>query len=73
MESMRFKGLEPEALTIKELIAKAFKLSEEKWWDSREWITALEDEQEAAGISEIISLADRGGAGTGASAGARRR
>lgn len=72
MESMRFKGLEPEALTIKELIAKAFKLSEEKWWDSREWITALEDEQEAAGISEIISLADRGGA-AGASAGARRR
>lgn len=73
MESMRFKGLAPEELTIKELIAKAFKLSEEKWWDSREWITALEDEQEASGISEVISLADRGGAGAGASAGARRR
>lgn len=73
MESLRFKGIKPETLSIKEIKSKAFELSEEKWWDSREWITALEDEQEAAGISEVISLADRGGAGTGASAGARRR
>lgn len=73
MESLRFQGLQPEALTIKEIKAKAFKLSEEKWWDSREMVTALEDEQEAAGISEVISLADRGGAGAGASTGARRR
>ncbi len=46
-------------MTIKEIKTKAFELSEEKWWDCREEITALEDEQEAAGIGEVVSLADR--------------
>lgn len=74
MTSLRWKGIQPETLSIKEIKTKAFELSEEKWWDCREEITALEDEQEAAGISEVISLADRGGAGSGAgTAGARRR
>jgi hypothetical protein len=64
-------------MTIKELKAKAFELCDEKWWDCREEITALEDEQEAAGIGEVVSLADRGtGAASGAAGakgGGRRR
>ncbi|PHH82682.1 hypothetical protein CDD83_3196 [Cordyceps sp. RAO-2017] len=70
MTSLRWKGTQPEALTIKELKSKAFELSEEKWWDCREEITALEEEQEAAGIQEVVSLAERGDA---AAAGAARR
>ncbi|KAH8179978.1 galactose oxidase, central domain-containing protein [Sarocladium implicatum] len=71
MTSLRWKGIQPESMLIKEIKAKAFELSEEKWWDCREEITALEEEQEAAGISEVVSLAERGdGGGTGA---ARRR
>lgn len=77
MTSLRWQGIKPETLAIKEIKSKAFELSEEKWWDCREEITALEDEQEAAGISEVISLAERGGAGgaggAGGGAGARRR
>ena len=46
--------------TLKELRREAFDLAEEKWWDCREEITALEDEQEAAGIGEVVSIADRG-------------
>ncbi|KAK6071174.1 Kelch repeat-containing protein 3 [Seiridium cupressi] len=71
MTSLRWKGIQPENLTIKEIKTKAFELSEEKWWDSREEITALEDEQEAAGIGEVVALADRG-EGTGGGAGRRR-
>lgn len=77
MTSLRWQGIKPESLAVKEIKAKAFELSEEKWWDCREEITALEDEQEAAGISEVISLAERGGGagagGAGAGGGARRR
>ena len=72
MTSLRWKGVQPESLTIKEIKTKAFELSEEKWWDCREEITMLEDEQEAAGISEVVSLADRGESGA-AAGGARRR
>jgi hypothetical protein len=79
LEGMRTNGIKSEGMTIKELKAKAFELCDEKWWDCREEITALEDEQEAAGIGEVVSLADRGnatGAGAGAAGvkgGARRR
>lgn len=45
--------------SIKELRKDAFDLAETKWWDCREEITALEDEQEAAGIGEVVSIADR--------------
>ncbi|KAL4803759.1 hypothetical protein BDV18DRAFT_144379 [Aspergillus unguis] len=45
---------------IKELRKDAFNMAEEKWWDSREEVMALEDEQEAAGIGEVVSIADRG-------------
>ena len=51
---------------VKELRKRAFNLAEVKWWDCREEITALEDQQEESGISEVISLADRNTEGTGA-------
>lgn len=75
MTSLRSKGIQPETMTIKEIKAKAFELSEEKWWDCREEIMLLEEEQEAAGIGEVVSLADRGQAGAhgGAGGAARRR
>jgi hypothetical protein len=63
MTSLRWKGIKPESLSIKELKTKAFELSEEKWWDCREEIATLEEEQEAAGITEVVSLADRGEGG----------
>ncbi|KAI1815371.1 galactose oxidase [Poronia punctata] len=71
MVSLRWKGIQPETLTVKEIKTKAFELSEDKWWDCREEITALEDEQEAAGIGEVVSLTDRGDTGAGG-AGRRR-
>lgn len=55
--------------SVKELRKEAFDFAEEKWWDCREEITALEDEQEAAGIGEVVSIADRA---QGASVGRRR-
>jgi len=66
MTSLRWKGIQPETLTVKEIKTRAFEMSEEKWWDCREEITALEDEQEAAGIGEVVTLADRGEATGGA-------
>ena len=63
MTSLRWKGIPPETLSVKEIKTKAFEMSEEKWWDAREEITALEDEQEASGIGEMVTLADRGDAG----------
>ncbi|KAJ4318252.1 Kelch repeat-containing protein 3 [Neodidymelliopsis sp. IMI 364377] len=50
----------------KEIKKMAFEQAEEKWWDCREEIRALEDEQEAAGIGEVVSLADKESGGTGA-------
>ncbi|MCJ1474086.1 hypothetical protein MMC13_002744 [Lambiella insularis] len=53
--------------SVKEVRKVAFELAETKWWDCREEITALEDQQEEAGIGEIVSTKDRaienGGAG----------
>lgn len=66
LETLKEKGVAIEK-NIKELRKDAFNMAEEKWWDSREEIMALEDEQEAAGIGEVVSIADRsenaGGAG----------
>jgi hypothetical protein len=45
--------------SIKELRKRAFDLAEEQWWDCREEIIALEDEQEEAGIGEVISMDNR--------------
>jgi hypothetical protein len=72
MTSLRWKGVQPETLTVKEIKTKAFELSEEKWWDCREEITLLEDEQEAAGIGEVVSLQDRGEGASAGGAGRRR-
>ncbi|ESZ99589.1 hypothetical protein SBOR_0034 [Sclerotinia borealis F-4128] len=49
MTGLRWKGIQPESLGVKEIKTKAFEMSEEKWWDVREEVVALEDEQEAAG------------------------
>ncbi|RAL66887.1 hypothetical protein DID88_007669 [Monilinia fructigena] len=66
MTGLRWKGIQPETLSVKEIKTRAFEMSEEKWWDCREEITALEDEQEAAGIGEVVALGEReGGAGGG--------
>ncbi|CAK7216428.1 Kelch repeat-containing protein 3 [Sporothrix curviconia] len=74
MEKLRRSGVKIEYMLIKEIKTKAFEMSEEKWWDCREEITALEDEQEAAGIGEVVSLADRdSGGGGGGGGGAQRR
>lgn len=66
MTSLRWKGIQPETLSVKEIKTKAFEMSETKWWDCREEITELEDKQEAAGIGEVVTLADRGEASGGA-------
>ena len=73
MLQLRWKNIRVEDMLVKEIKTKAFELSEEKWWDCREEITALEDEQEASGIGEVVSLADRGDGTSGASGGPRRR
>lgn len=70
MTDLRWKGIQPESLSVKEIKTMAFEMSEEKWWACREDITALEDEQEASGIGEVVSMADRG---DGAAGGAGRR
>ncbi|KAF8250699.1 galactose oxidase [Wilcoxina mikolae CBS 423.85] len=51
--------------TVKELRKDAFATAEEKWWACREEIRALEDEQEEAGIGEVVNLEDKAGAGGG--------
>ncbi|OKL55688.1 hypothetical protein UA08_09006 [Talaromyces atroroseus] len=68
MEKLKQRGNTIEK-SVKELRKEAFDLAEEKWWDSREEIMALEDEQEAAGIGEVVSMTDRG---EGGGAGRRR-
>ncbi|KAF2085344.1 galactose oxidase, partial [Saccharata proteae CBS 121410] len=55
-----------ENRSVKEIKKIAFDRAEEKWWDCREEIRALEDEQEQAGIGDVVSLADKAaGEGTG--------
>ena len=70
LDKMKYGG--PTATSeqsVKELRKKAFDEAEGRWWDCREEIRALEDEQEAAGIGEVVSIADRGAD----SGGGRRR
>ena len=49
----------PVEQSMKELRKVAFEMSEAIWWDSREEVTALEDEQEQAGIGDVIDIAER--------------
>jgi len=58
LEAMKYER-DVEDRSVKEIRKRAFDRAERKWWDCREEIQALEDEQEAAGISEVVSLADR--------------
>ncbi len=52
-----------EANSVKEVRKLAFERAESIWWDCREEIAALEDEQEQAGIGEIVNIAARSGEG----------
>lgn len=65
------EGGQQAGKSIKEARKGAFERAEEKWWDCREEIQALEDEQEEAGIGEVINLADKAASTPGA-AGKRR-
>jgi len=70
MTNMQARGLSVGyESSVKELRKQAFAQAEERWWDCREEIRALEDEQDEAGIGEVISIADRGAD----SGGGRRR
>jgi len=60
------KSGEVVRLSPKEISAKGFAMAEEKWWDCREEIRALEDEQTEAGIGEVVSLAEKQAANAGA-------
>jgi hypothetical protein len=63
--------------SVKEIRKSAFERSEQKWWDVREEMQLLEDEQEAAGIGQVVALESRGegsgGGGGGGTGGAGRR
>ena len=67
LETSRSGSTSTADTSIKELRKTAFDMAETKWWDCREEITTLEEEQENAGIGEVISIPDRsnelGGAG----------
>ncbi|KAF1973520.1 galactose oxidase [Bimuria novae-zelandiae CBS 107.79] len=65
-------GAAGQMKTPKEIKKAAFDRAEEKWWDCREEIRSLEDEQEAAGIGEVVSLADKESGGAGGGVGRRR-
>ena len=69
LEKMKYER-GSEAQSVKDIRKRAFDHAETKWWDCREEIQALEDEQEAAGISEVVSLEQRAG---GEGAAGRRR
>ena len=51
---------EQTEMSVKEFRKEAFRLSESKWWDVREEIMALEDEQDATGIGDVINIIERG-------------
>lgn len=73
-----------QSKSVKELRKDAFARAEGRWWDCREEIHALEEEQLDAGIGDVVNLgpnnggaggAGGGGGGTaaGVASGARRR
>lgn len=59
--------------SVKEIRKGAFERAEDKWWECREEIRALEDEQEEAGIGEVVSLAEKDAQGGGGGGGVGRR
>ncbi|KAL9049613.1 MAG: hypothetical protein Q9162_007129 [Coniocarpon cinnabarinum] len=59
--------------SVKEIKKLAFKRAEDRWWDCREEIQALEAEQEEAGIGEVVNLQEKtGNRGTDTATGRRR-
>ena len=66
------KSNSSETLSVKEVKKKAFDRADEKWWDCREEIRALEDEQAEAGIGDVISLAEKTATGSIGGVGRRR-
>jgi len=73
LHAMKFRRLDEIAeRSVKEVRKTAFARAETRWWDVREEVQALEDEQEAAGIQEVVSLAERGG-GNGEGGAPKRR
>jgi hypothetical protein len=71
-ELSRGRSASEEAKSVKELKKLAFDKAEDKWWECREEIRALEDEQEQAGIGDVVSLADKAAAEGPGGAGRRR-
>ncbi|KAF2399879.1 galactose oxidase [Trichodelitschia bisporula] len=59
------KGGSAEGQSVKDIRKKAFDRAEDKWWDCREEIRALEDEQMEAGIGDVVSLAEKEGTAGG--------
>jgi N-acetylneuraminic acid mutarotase len=60
--------------SVKEIRKRAFDLAEARWWDAREEIAGLEEEQMEAGIGDVVALEARGeGDGGGSKGGAGRR
>lgn len=71
LHEMKFRRTDDIAeRSVKEVRKTAFARAESRWWDVREEVQALEDEQEAAGIQEVVALDQRGG---GEGGGPRRR
>lgn len=64
-------GNRAEDQSVKEIRKKAFDRAETRWWEVREQILAMEDEQEAAGIGEVVNLDQKASREEGA-AGRRR-
>ena len=62
LEELKYKHGSEAERSVKEIRKGAFERAEQKWWDCREEIQKLEDEAEEAGIGEVVSLADKGGA-----------
>ena len=58
--------------SVKELKKKAFGFAEDKWWDCREEIMALEDQQEEAGIGEVVNIHEKEDAAAASKPGRRR-
>lgn len=64
LEEMKYKHQSQiTERSVKEIRKSAFDRAEQKWWDCREEIQVLEDEQEAAGIGEVVAIETRGGEG----------
>ena len=72
IDELKYKRGEEAERSVKEIRKGAFERAEQRWWDCREEVQVLEDEQEEAGIGEVVSIADRGGA-EGSGTGGRRR